>query len=79
MNATPHCPVCGLDAVPSGSSHSGSAGTLRYRRCVCGLWLVVENGEVIATAGVSDFTASPHPVRRRRTTRECRGGSSRRA
>lgn len=56
MDATPRCPVCRLDAVPSGSSHNGSTGTLSYLRCVCGLWLVVQGHEVIATAGVSEFT-----------------------
>jgi hypothetical protein len=69
MAVTPRCPSCRFDitpdiasdlasgSAPSGSGHPSSAGSVRYLRCVCGLWLVAQDGEVIATAGVSDLAA----------------------
>jgi len=36
-----HCPHCGWPAndLPT-STHRTSQGTVHYRRCVCGAWLV---------------------------------------
>lgn len=46
------CPHCGWPAAESshepGSAYRTSAGTLRYRRCVCGAWLLVLCGVVVA-------------------------------
>ncbi|MGM1063746.1 hypothetical protein [Saccharothrix sp. Mg75] len=47
------CPGCGwpsTDPVHPVSTH----GRVRYVRCVCGLWLVVESGRVVAAAGAAD-------------------------
>ncbi|MFD1152524.1 hypothetical protein [Saccharothrix hoggarensis] len=44
------CPCCGwpsAEHVYPVSSH----GDVQYVRCVCGVWLVVEAGRVVATAG----------------------------
>ncbi|RDI62909.1 hypothetical protein [Nocardia pseudobrasiliensis] len=51
MSAT--CPSCAWPTPTSISAH----GPVRYLRCVCGRWLIVEHGEVVAAAGPSAFAA----------------------
>ncbi|WP_460697688.1 hypothetical protein [Nocardia thraciensis] len=46
------CPSCAWPSPALISSH----GSVRYLRCVCGRWLVVEGGAVVAAAGSSQFT-----------------------
>ncbi|WP_170200523.1 MULTISPECIES: hypothetical protein [Prauserella] len=45
------CPRCGWPIrelpVPAASTHPMSSGQVSYRRCVCGSWLLVLNGEVL--------------------------------
>jgi hypothetical protein len=33
------------------STHQTSAGTVAYARCTCGTWLVLLDGQLLATAG----------------------------
>ncbi len=46
-----NCPSCDWPAPTVVSAH----GTVRYLRCVCGQWLIVDDGLVVATTGNSLF------------------------
>jgi hypothetical protein len=50
------CPACHWSCTSPVSSH----GAVSYVRCVCGLFLVVERGVLIATAGTSTFAPVHH-------------------
>ncbi|WP_394619262.1 hypothetical protein JNUCC0626_09245 [Lentzea sp. JNUCC 0626] len=50
------CPACHWPSASPVSCH----GTVAYVRCVCGLFLVMERGEVTATAGTSTFAPIHH-------------------
>ena len=50
------CPACSWPSASCVSSH----GSVSYVRCVCGLFLVVERGVIIATAGTSTFAPIHH-------------------
>ncbi|ONI79760.1 hypothetical protein ALI144C_23720 [Actinosynnema sp. ALI-1.44] len=51
---TSTCDTCGWPArdLPTVSTHYTSQGVLRYRRCVCGAWLVLLNGQPVRAAPV---------------------------
>ncbi|WP_280268706.1 hypothetical protein [Nocardia wallacei] len=49
------CPSCAWPSPALISSH----GSVRYLRCVCGRWLVVDGGAVVAAAGSSQFAEPP--------------------
>ncbi|MFI5779093.1 hypothetical protein [Nocardia sp. NPDC051570] len=55
MSAT--CPTCSWPTPTAISAH----GSVRYLRCVCGRWLIVDHGEVVAAAGASAFAAPRGP------------------
>lgn len=48
------CPSCSWPNPALVSSH----GFVSYLRCVCGQWLIVDHGEIVAMAGTSAFTRS---------------------
>ncbi|WP_245887238.1 mediator of RNA polymerase II transcription subunit 16 [Umezawaea tangerina] len=53
------CPACGWpvdDPAHPDSAHPTSAGTVVYRRCVCGGWLVLLDGKLLAGAGAARST-----------------------
>jgi len=50
------CPACHWRRPGTVSSH----GAVSYLRCVCGLFLVLERGVIIATAGTSTFAPIHH-------------------
>jgi hypothetical protein len=50
------CPACHWPATTALSSHGG----VTYVRCVCGLFLVLDRGALVATAGTSAFAPSHH-------------------
>ncbi|MET9225949.1 hypothetical protein [Lentzea sp. NPDC003310] len=50
------CPACHWQSASALSRHGGVA----YVRCVCGLFLVLDRGVVVATAGTSTFAPSHH-------------------
>ncbi|MBB5915041.1 uncharacterized protein (AIM24 family) [Nocardia transvalensis] len=57
MNA--RCPSCSWPSPALVSSH----GSVHYLRCVCGRWLVVDEGAVVASAGSSQFNeAAAGPI-----------------
>ncbi|MFT7839128.1 hypothetical protein Q5530_23550 [Saccharothrix sp. BKS2] len=49
------CPACGWPSAehvrPVSSHPVSSRGVVDYVRCVCGVWLVLEQGRVVAAAG----------------------------
>ncbi|MGV9613093.1 hypothetical protein [Nocardia xishanensis] len=45
------CPSCSWSSPTVVSAH----GAIRYLRCVCGRWLISEDGAVIAAAGDSSL------------------------
>ncbi|QFZ20057.1 hypothetical protein [Saccharothrix syringae] len=58
--AGPACPVCAwpvaepaypVSSHPVSSYPASSRSVVDYVRCVCGVWLVVEAGRVVAAAG----------------------------
>jgi hypothetical protein len=51
-NRCPHC-GCPVAELLTGSLHRAADGHVRYRRCVCGAWLVEIDGIVVATTGLS--------------------------
>ncbi|MEU4803778.1 hypothetical protein [Actinosynnema sp. NPDC023587] len=44
------CPSCGWPATDPAYPAS-THGRVSYVRCVCGVWLVLDAGRVVATAG----------------------------
>ncbi|GGU13798.1 hypothetical protein [Lentzea flava] len=50
------CPACRWPCSSAVSAHR----FVSYVRCVCGLFLVVERGVIIATAGTSTFAPIHH-------------------
>ncbi|MBF6171793.1 hypothetical protein [Nocardia blacklockiae] len=48
------CPSCHWPSPALLSSHR----SVHYLRCVCGRWLVVHDGEVVAAAGAGQFAAA---------------------
>jgi hypothetical protein len=50
------CPVCSWQCSAAVSSH----GEVSYVRCVCGLFLVLDRGALVATAGTSAFAPVHH-------------------
>ncbi len=54
------CPACSWPAPALVSSH----GTVRYLRCVCGQWLIIDAGLVVATTGNSMFGTGDTSQRR---------------
>ena len=50
------CPACRWPCSSALSAH----GSVSYVRCVCGLFLVVERGVIVATAGTSTFAPIHH-------------------
>ncbi|WP_211347059.1 hypothetical protein [Saccharothrix australiensis] len=57
---TTRCPSCGWPA----SDHAYPAsrhGRVEYVRCVCGVWLVLDSGRVVATAGGTGSAKVPSP------------------
>ncbi|MDQ2588841.1 hypothetical protein CKY47_33835 [Saccharothrix yanglingensis] len=56
MGVNTGCPRCGWPAADPAypvSSHATARAVVDYVRCVCGLWLVVESGRVVAAAGAA--------------------------
>ncbi|MEV0679301.1 hypothetical protein AB0I60_22545 [Actinosynnema sp. NPDC050436] len=54
------CPGCGWpasDPAYPASTH----GRVAYVRCVCGMWLVLDAGRVVATAGRPRSAKVPSP------------------
>ncbi|MEV0294693.1 hypothetical protein [Nocardia sp. NPDC050710] len=51
------CPSCAWPAPTLVSSH----GSVHYLRCVCGQWLVSDNGTVVARAGSSSLVTGDAP------------------
>ncbi|GGP53877.1 hypothetical protein [Saccharothrix coeruleofusca] len=47
---TTTCPSCGWPADDPAYPVS-THGRVRYVRCVCGIWLVLRDGRLLATAG----------------------------
>ncbi|WP_245717371.1 hypothetical protein [Nocardia jejuensis] len=45
------CPTCAWPAPELVSAHAG----VRYLRCICGRWLILEHGTVVAAAGSSSL------------------------
>lgn len=54
------CPACRWSCSSAVSVHTSGHGSVSYVRCVCGLFLVVERGQVTATAGTSTFAPVHH-------------------
>ncbi|MCM6778115.1 hypothetical protein NDR87_32000 [Nocardia sp. CDC159] len=57
MSAT--CPTCSWSTPTAISAH----GSVRYLRCVCGRWLIVENDQLVAAVGASAFASPRRPPR----------------
>ncbi|GAA5058430.1 hypothetical protein HNP84_000687 [Thermocatellispora tengchongensis] len=53
----PSCPACAWPLTPPASCHPSSEGAVRYVRCICGQWLVLQRDAVIGTAGPTAFAA----------------------
>uniref|UniRef100_UPI0031D9FEE5 hypothetical protein n=1 Tax=Saccharothrix mutabilis TaxID=33921 RepID=UPI0031D9FEE5 len=57
---TTRCPSCGWPTTDH--AHPASVhGRTAYLRCVCGLWLVLDSGQVVATAGGARSAIVPSP------------------